>query len=59
MLYEIGFLGIARPPKTKMVYSYEDDALADNPSTLESVRSFSIHPTYHMALDLKHPHYRE
>jgi hypothetical protein len=59
MLYEIGFIGIARPPKARMVYSYEDDALADNPSTLESVRIFSIHPAYHMALDLKHDYYRE
>lgn len=57
MLYEIGFIGIARPPKAKMVYYYEDDALADNPSTLESVRNFSIHPAYHMALGLKLNYY--
>jgi hypothetical protein len=53
MLYEIGFIGIARPPKTKMIYSYQDATLADNPTVLDSVTRFSVHPAYHMALDLK------
>lgn len=59
MLYEIGFIGIARPQRTKIVYSYEDDALADNTSILEHARSFSIHPAYHMALGLKSNHNRD
>ena len=53
MLYEIGFIGIARPPKGKMIYFYDDATLADNPVILEHARNFNIHPAYHMALDLK------
>ena len=53
MLYEIGFIGIARPPKGKIIYFYDDATLADNPTILEHARNFNIHPAYHMALDLK------
>jgi hypothetical protein len=53
MLYEIGFIGFARPPGTTPIYSYDDMGLAGNPYILEETNNFFIHPTYHKALDLK------
>ena len=53
MLYEIGFVGFAGISDRGVTYFYDHPALADNPSTLEKVQSFFVHPAYHMALGIK------
>lgn len=53
MLYEISFVGLIFPGSRTAIYSYDDPALSDNLSAMEKVESFSIHPAYHMALDIR------
>jgi len=53
MLYEVGFIGFGSIADRGVIYFYDDPALADNLSTLEKIKSFFVHPAYHMALGVK------
>ena len=53
MLYEIGFIGFILQGERTPIYFYDDPALADNPSSMEKVQRFSVHPAYHLALGIK------
>ena len=51
LLFQIGFLGFARPGRSDPLYSYDDLGFADRPSNLEAVDRFVIHPAFRSALD--------
>lgn len=53
LLYDIGFIGMARKGVNNIIYSYDRPGFADSHRNLSEVEVFYIHPAYHDALEIK------